>query len=404
MRILSRIAGIPSALRFAMRRRRAPLLVVHIQETGLREHVEPVIQWLLDHDDCQILIVVRAAQYAAFRSDSSLPLTSPRVELVTEERFVFFLYDAGAVLSLHPESPSAVACDYKWRSKTYRVVMQHGLPDKESFYVADGRGDTLSCYEGVFLIGPSAREGSLRQYAEHYPEQFARLRFFEIGYPKVDELYRASFDRSAFLRIAGLDPSRPTICYAPTYQRTASLESRGVAIIRALATLDANVLVKLHHVSLKRPGPDLEDWVRAEIGERDWRAEMARLEAELPNVRLARVQSANPCLLASDVLVTDVSGVAFEYLVLDRPIVFFDVPELFAATGTVGIHYWGRSCGDIVQTIDQLLETARAALRDPARGQQDRQRLRSRLLYNPGAGAESAGRTLSALLRAGVRR
>lgn len=388
------------ALRYAVRAGGGSLLVLHLQETGLREQVEPVVAWLLEHDDCRVAIVVREVQREAYLRQSTLPLAShPRLFLVSEEFYAAGLYRPKVILSLHPESPSVIAAYYPaGAGAPFRVVMQHGLPDKETFLVEDGRGDTLSCYDGIFLYGPSSREGTLRLYAERYPVEFARLRIFDIGYPKTDALFQHGFDRAGFLACQGLDPGLPTVCYAPTYQRTASLQQQGVEVIEALASTGVNVLVKLHHVSLKGTGDGVEPWVLEETGGKDWRAILDGLERKHPNVRLARVHDANPCLLASDLLVTDVSGVAFEFLLLDRPIVFIDVPLLFEQFGVTGIHHWGRSCGDIVADASGLLRAVRENLDDRARGAESRKELLKRLIYNPGRGSESAGMVLRQLM------
>jgi hypothetical protein len=376
-----------------------PLLVLHLLETGLREHVEPVVAWLLENDRSRIAVVVRWVQRAEYLRVSALPFgRESRLSLITEEQFHPSLLPASVVLGLHPEIRSAVAEAYG-PGGPFRIVMQHGLPDKESFYVPDGRGDTLSCYDGVFLFGPASREGSLKLYAQANPQQFGRLRLFNVGYPKTDALLAGGFQRESFLRSQGLAPERPTICYAPTYQRTASLEQQGIDIIRTLASLGVNVLVKLHHVSLKTPGPGFEPWVQAETSGKNWRAIVSGLSRELPNIRLADVHSANPCFAASDVLVTDVSGAAFEFLLLDRPIVFVDVPEFFAAHGRVGIQNWGRYCGEIVSTLGSLKEVAAACMADPTTKRGERAKLARNLIYNPGRGTDEAGRTLRDLLR-----
>jgi hypothetical protein len=375
------------------------VLAVHLLETGLREHVEPILQWLLAHDDCLILIVVRSGQREEFIRSSTLPLAEhPRLKVVVEERFLAKLIHPGVLLTLHPETRSRVA-DAWGDGRVFRVAMQHGLPDKEVFFVPDGRGDTLGCYDGLFLYGPASRNGSLRLYAQRYPDNYRRLQLFDVGYPKTDSLKSSEAVRNEVLRGLGLAPERPTICYAPTYQRTASLEWQGSEIIRGLASLDVNLIVKLHHVSLKRPGPDLEKWVMAETGGKDWRAILRTIERNHPNVRLAPSHDANPYLIAADVLVTDVSGVAFEFLLLDRPIVFFDVPELFDQFGRTGLHFTGRSCGQIVSSVEQMCEGVRLALANPQIGRDRRQELRDRLVYNPGTATEVAGRTLQALMR-----
>jgi hypothetical protein len=47
-----------------------------------------------------------------------------------------------------------------------------------------------------------------------------------------------------------------------------------------------------------------------------------------PNARLATSANITPCLAAADVMITDHSSAGFEYLLLDRPLVRIEVPEL----------------------------------------------------------------------------
>ena len=68
----------------------------------------------------------------------------------------------------------------------------------------------------------------------------------------------------------GLDPSRPTALYAPTYSEASSLHLAGEEIVRALAASGFNVIVKLHDRSL-----DADPRYNGGI---DWRRRIRALE------------------------------------------------------------------------------------------------------------------------------
>jgi len=274
-------------------------------------------------------------------------------------------------------------------------VLQHGLSDKAAFGTAWAE-DPLADVDVIFLAGPIFREGSLRRYQEMHSASFGRIRLVNIGLPKTDELFRQTDARKKVVASLQLNPNLPTVCYAPTFEHTASLEKCGVDIIRTLARLDANIIVKLHHCSLKMP--DAAPWIVKETGGKDWRAIVKEMERQYPNVKLAVHGNATPYLIASDVLVSDASGVAYEFVLLNRPIVFFDVPELFEEYGTQGIHYWGRKCGDVVQTVDELASAVRRALVDSTWKESPRRELIDRLVYNPGNATEMAGQAIMSLL------
>jgi hypothetical protein len=139
-----------------------------------------------------------------------------------------------------------------------------------------------------------------------------------VGVPKVDCLVDGSLDRGAIERAIGLDPSLPTVVYAPTWSAYSSLNRSGLAVIDALVRLGVNVIVKLHDRSLDRA---------RSAGGTDWRFRLETLSRQ-GRVHVARTPDASPYLFASDVLVTDHSSVGFEFMLLDRPVVVLDCPQL----------------------------------------------------------------------------
>ena len=99
-------------------------------------------------------------------------------------------------------------------------------------------------------------------------------------------------------------------------------------------------------------------------------------------------------------LISDASSVAYEYLLLNRPIIFIDVPELFERYGKEGVHFWGRECGDVVTGTAMLKCAVEAALADPDRKRVARESMLTRVLFHPGHGTETAGRAIFSLMEA----
>jgi hypothetical protein len=99
------------------------------------------------------------------------------------------------------------------------------------------------------------------------------------------------------------------------------LNAIGVDLVRRLASMPLNVIVKLHDRSLD-PRPQYSGGV-------DWRAELQPLLRDA-SVVLAGGADICPYLAAADVMITDHSSAGFEYLLCDRPIVRIHRPELIA--------------------------------------------------------------------------
>src|SRR5262249_9463684 len=140
-----------------------------------------------------------------------------------------------------------------------------------------------------------------------------------VGMPKSDCLVDGSLTRSGVLEAHGIDPTRPTVLYAPTWTRFSSLNVMGEEVVAGLIDAGYTVLVKRHENSLDRAVEN--------SGGVAWVSRLEPILARGPG-HFVRSGDASQWLVASDALITDHSSIGFEYLLLDRPLVRISVPEL----------------------------------------------------------------------------
>ena len=211
-----------------------------------------------------------------------------------------------------------------------------------------------------------------------------------IGYPKVDCLVDGSLNRTAIQDELGLDRTRPTVLYAPTWSPHSSLNGMGDAIVDALSRLDVNVLVKLHDRSY--------DGSERGSGGIDWRARMAAWQRK-PSVHLATGPDVSPSLFVADALVTDHSSVGFEFMLLDRPLVVIDCPELIRrariSADKVALL---RSAAEVVARADAVGPAVRRALSRPHERSERRTAVAHDLFYRPGGATARAADCIYELL------
>jgi hypothetical protein len=202
-----------------------------------------------------------------------------------------------------------------------------------------------------------------------------------IGYPKVDCLVDGTLQRGTIEEALGLDRSRPTVVYAPTWSAHSSLNTGGESIIRALRHLGHNVIVKLHDRSYDRS-------LRASGGV-DWRREIERV-CRQEGAHLARGYDAAPYLYVADALVTDHSSVGFEFMLLDRPVVVLDCPDLIERA-QINPHKVAllRSGAD-VSSLGAVGRVVNRALQTPASLSARRREVAAELFHAPGTATARA--------------
>lgn len=179
------------------------------------------------------------------------------------------------------------------------VMLLHGDSDKATSANAQARA-----FDEVWVAGPAAVE-RYRAAGIDLPDD----RFVIIGRPQVEQL-----------PVGPTGAAKPTLFYAPTfegyYDHTShtSLDVMGPAMVRQLLAdvPEASIWFKPHPASgVVRPAMHVA---------------IAEIEALLSaghHVIVARHPelSLNDCLAAADVLITDISSVATDFLATGRPII-----------------------------------------------------------------------------------
>ncbi|RUR75775.1 CDP-glycerol glycerophosphotransferase family protein [Chlorogloeopsis fritschii PCC 9212] len=250
-----------------------------------------------------------------------------------------------------------------------RIQIFHGV----SFRNRGVRPENLA-YNVFFLIGPYMR----RKFVEAGLLAEDDPRGVPIGFPKTDPLVTGELDRGELLQRYGFDGKRPILLYAPTGQAYNSLETMGEEVIaRLAATGKYDLLIKPH------------DHPKNEI---DWFQKLAPLEDA--HTRLVRALDIVPLLYLSDLLITDASSVANEYALLNRPLVFLDVPQLIeqskAQGAIVDLETWGRRGGLVVEHPEQVEEIVATSLSECDRFSEIRTGIASDLFYNHGHATDAA--------------
>jgi CDP-glycerol glycerophosphotransferase (TagB/SpsB family) len=238
------------------------------------------------------------------------------------------------------------------------------------------------------------------------PDSTCHIRLHNIGYPKLDDQISGHYDRRDVLEKAGLDPSRKTIIYAPAWDPGGALRTWGPVIPQLLLEAgDVNVMVKLHPASLEPPDSPNYQMLSGGIV---WPEVFKALEAN-PRFRYIDAPLVNPLLAAADIMVTDFSGVALEFMTLDRPVIYLHCPEFYEKTlvdwgndPAVSLHderfNAGRNAGLVIMHPEELATAVQRSLAVPDEFADKRHRLMEKFIYNPGRGSSATVEAMTRLL------
>jgi CDP-glycerol glycerophosphotransferase (TagB/SpsB family) len=251
-----------------------------------------------------------------------------------------------------------------------RVQIFHGI----SFRNRAVRPENMGC-DYYFLVGPYMQ----RAFESAGLMKAGDPRAVQIGFPKTDRLLNGTLNREELLASFGFDGSRPVVVYAPTGQKRNSLEIMGKEVLKKLTKADEfDIILKTHDHPKKKV---------------DWAGKLARFEGD--HFKLAGELDVIPLLFLADLLITDASSVSSEYSLVDRPMVFLDVPELIERakakdSAMVDLETWGQKGGPIVSDPKGVVKAVRRGLKNPEEYAGVRRAMREDLFFNPGCSGEAA--------------
>ena len=281
-----------------------------------------------------------------------------------------------------------LAADFLWMKLlrgACRVQTFHGVAGKYRT-VYDSPVESMRSWDRLFFIN----ERRLRHFIEcgaiDEGSEAARL----IGMPKLDCLVDGSLKRDELLSAMGIDPTRKTILYAPTWSPHSSVVSMGEELVQRLGETGYAVIVKWHDRS--------RDLQYVNSGGVDWGARLEPLLKKFDGV-LATGNNSSRYLPAADIMITDHSSVGFEYLLLDRPLIRIHVPELIKNTDIEPSYVdLLAAASTSVTTIDEVLAAVERSFIDTRENSATRIAVANEMFYKPGTATYRAVKELYELM------
>jgi len=180
------------------------------------------------------------------------------------------------------------------------ALMQHGIGPKSCYYNVSNNKTSVRFVEG---------QHRLKKLSKLYPDH----NFVDSGYAKLDPIFNQDTFRHS-MQSLGLDPTKKTILYAPTYYPS-SLERFSSQFAEQFS--EYNIIIKAHHFSQTKPKYKAQQ-------------KLLRTWNKSKNVYLASLNDYNliEFMGLADVLISDASSAIFEFAALNKPVIWCNFYKL----------------------------------------------------------------------------
>lgn len=233
-------------------------------------------------------------------------------------------------------------------------------------------------------------------------------RITSTGCPKLDPLF-VHYDKDLLLKRFSFRADRPTVAYAPSWDKGLSLHTMGDEIITTLLQSDCNVILRLHPASLFPITHKRSAYFTNDV---DWAKKISAWQSQIGGFHDSRGDEEYVLMLqVSDLLITDHSSVAWDVIAIGKPCITVHSPEFFRfATGESAKRFGnptkdelldnpfynaGRNYTRIIETMAELHSILRSLKEGAAPAMNYPSDLSDYLLSNKGRATEAALITIS---------
>ncbi|MBV1922383.1 MAG: CDP-glycerol glycerophosphotransferase family protein [Pseudomonadales bacterium] len=211
--------------------------------------------------------------------------------------------------------------------------------------------------------------------------------FFPIGFPKSDTLVNKPYPREEIRQELALN-DRTTILIASHWESVSTLRTFGHDIFDLLCQVFPEYnIVQTGHPWL------WEGYQQTPAFNKNLIKELKSIQNRFSNAYFLPHENTEKLLQASDLLISDHSSILTTYSLLDRPIIWFENPNLnFSIPEIRGIY---RGASDTFEDINKLPDLCHQALTKPQEKAIGRKIMRETYFANQGKSGEKAAEILS---------
>ena len=274
-------------------------LVFYSESSGFYKYYRATIAYLLSHTNIIVHYVTSDPADQVFEVAKNQSRIRPYY--IGEKKLItlFMKMDADIVIMTMPDLQNFHIKRSYVRKDVEYVYVPHGL-DSLNLTMRTGSVDH---YDAVLCVGPNQKE-EIKKTEEVY--NLPPKKLVECGYMLLDDM-RAGFSEKADCS------EQPVILIAPSWQEANIMDSCIDELLTSLQYTGYHIVVRPHPQYVKHREAQLND--------------LKARYAGTPQVEIQTNFASNSTVFQADLLITDWSGIAYEYAYTTcRPVLFVNTP------------------------------------------------------------------------------
>ncbi len=193
-----------------------------------------------------------------------------------------------------------------------KCLIQHGVILNERWMKRHFFRKTIADFD-IILLNGEFDYNRIKQYYQNNAEDFE---VHPIGFPFLDRIKLLDENPAKYLGKLSQRPKKMNVLVAPSWSGLNLLENNGIdyldEVVAILSGMDVNTIVKLHACSYNK----------IMAGGVDWKKHLAKYE-KYENIKIDYDVDDIPAIKYCDVLITDISSRSFNFLLLEKPVIYY---------------------------------------------------------------------------------
>lgn len=275
-------------------------LVIYSESSGFYKYYKGIVEYILEHSNITIHYITSDPNDQIFKLSEEQPRI--RAYYIGEKRLITMMMkmDADIVAMTMPDI------------ENYHIKRSYVRKDIEYIYIPHGmdslnltmRTGSMDHYDTVFCVGKHQKEEIEKTEAAY---ELPHKTLVEWGYSLLDEM------REDYQKLPKTNNDVKRILIAPSWQTDNIVDSCLEEILDGLAGKGYQVIVRPHPQHVRHRAEQMEA--------------LKKKYENQPDIEIQTDFSSNQTVFEADLMITDWSGIAYEYAyTTQKPVLFINTP------------------------------------------------------------------------------